>query len=163
MLRKGLASKDVLASGRGAASSVATTAEEAAAAEPTLIDQGIKVEAPKVRGITTAGTEKLLRIPLKVKDRDKLPEKLKASVRWDPIEVSVVPADPEEEVQAEEAAEPDASAEPEAPLSRRPHLRHLPASRARGVRRAGGHTRRRARGIRRAVGRTRGRPGEPGR
>jgi hypothetical protein len=114
VLRKGLASKDVLANGRGGASSVATATEEEAAAEPTLIDQGIKIEAPKVRGITTAGTEKLLRVPLEVKDRDKLPEKLKASVRWDPIEVSVVPADPEEEVQAEEAAEPEASAEPAA-------------------------------------------------
>ena len=86
-LRKGLASKDVLASGNGSgAPSVANPAEEAAAAEPTLIDQGIKVEAPKVRGMTTAGAEKLLRIPLEVKDRDKLPKKLKASVRWDPIE-----------------------------------------------------------------------------
>ena len=105
VLRKGLASKDVLASGRGAASTAANQAEDEAAAEPTLIDQGIKVEAPKVRGMTTAGTEKLLRIPLEVKDRDKLPKKLKASVRWDPIDVSVVPADPEEEVQAEEASE----------------------------------------------------------
>ena len=93
VLRKGLASKDVVAGGRGAAaaSSVATPGEEAAPAEPTLIDQGIKIAAPKVRGMTTAGTEKLLRVPLKVKDRDKLPEKLKASVRWDPIDVSVVP------------------------------------------------------------------------
>ena len=120
VLRKGLASKDVLANGRGAAngrgggSSVVSAAEEEAAAEPTLIDQGIKLAAPKVRGITTAGTEKLLRVPLKVKDRDKLPEKLKASVRWDPIDVSVVPADPEAEVQAEEAAAPEASAEPAA-------------------------------------------------
>ncbi len=116
VLRKGLASRDVVAGGRGAAaaSSVATPGEEAAPVEPTLIDQGIKIAAPKVRGMTTAGTEKLLRVPLKVKDRDKLPEKLKASVRWDPIDVSVVPADPEEEVQAEEAAEPEASAEPDA-------------------------------------------------
>ena len=50
--------------------------------------------------MTTAGSEKLLRIPLEVKDRDKLPKKLKASVRWDPIDVSVVPADPENEVAA---------------------------------------------------------------
>ena len=114
VLRKGLASRDVLASGRGAASTVATPAEEAEAAEPTLIGQGIKVKAPKVRGMTTAASEQLLRIPLKVKDRDKLPEKLKASVRWDPIDVSVVPADPEEEVADEETAEPEASAEPEA-------------------------------------------------
>ena len=114
VLRKGLASRDVLASGRGAASSVAAQTEEEAAAEPTLIDQGIKVKAPKVRGITTAGAEKLLRIPLEVKDRDKLPEKLKASVRWDPIDVSVVPPDPAEEVQAEAAAEPEASPEPAA-------------------------------------------------
>ena len=157
VLRKGLASRDVLANGRGAASSVGSTADEGAAAEPTLIDQGIKVKAPKVRGITTAGTEKLLRIPLKVKDRDKLPEKLKASVRWDPIDVSVVPAEPEEEVQAEEAAEPEASAEPEATPG------GISRSRARGVRRAGGHTGRRAGGIRRAVSRTRGCPGEHGR
>ena len=102
------------ANGGGAASSVANAAGEAAAAEPTLIGQGIKVSAPKVRGMTTAGAEKLLRIPLEVKDRDKLPKKLKASVRWDPIDVSVVPVDPEAEVQAEEAAEPEASAEPAA-------------------------------------------------
>ena len=119
VLRKGLASRDVLANGRGAAngggaSSVANAADEAAAAEPTLIGRGIKVEAPKVRGMTTAGTEQLLRIPLEVKDRDKLPKKLKASVRWDPIDVSVVPTDPEAEVQAEEAAAPEASAEPAA-------------------------------------------------
>jgi hypothetical protein len=114
VLREGLASKDVLAHARGASSSVATPAEEAVPAEPTLIDEGIKLKAPKVRGITTAATEKLLRIPIEVKDRDKLPEKLKASVRWDPIDVSVVPADPENEVHVEEAAEPEASAEPEA-------------------------------------------------
>ena len=140
VLRKGLASKDVLANGRGAAnggggaSSVANAADEAAAAEPTLIDQGIKVEAPKVRGMTTAGTEKLLRIPLEVKDRDKLPKKLKASVRWDPIDVSVVPADPEAGGPGRERPQ-----RPKRRLSRRPHRRHL-RSRARGVRRSGGRT-----------------------
>ena len=166
VLRKGLASKDVLANGRGAAngrggaSSVANPAEEEAAAEPTLIDQGIKLEAPKVRGITTAGTEKLLRVPIEVKDRDKLPEKLKASVRWDPIDVSIVPADPDEEVQAEEAAAPEASAEPEATPAEEP------AACRRGVRRSGGHTGRGAGGIRRGVRRSGGHAGgcagEPG-
>lgn len=115
VLRKGLASKDVLAHGQGQAGS-APAQSESAVVEPTLVGQGIKVEAPKVRGMTTAGAERLLRVPLEAKDRDKLPEKLKASVRWDPIEVTVVPADPENEVAAEEgeAAEPEASAEPEA-------------------------------------------------
>ena len=116
VLRKGLASKDVLAHGRGQAGSATAQSEETQAVEPTLVDQGIKIKAPKVRGMTTAGAERLLRVPLEAKDRDKLPETLKASVRWDPIDVSVVPADPENEVaaEAEEAAEPEASAEPEA-------------------------------------------------
>ena len=117
VLRAGLASKDILAHGRGRSGSTPSeTGTETAVVEPTLVGQGISVEAPKVRGMTTAGAERLLRIPLEVKNRDKLPEKLKASVRWDPIEVSVVPADPENEVAAdeEEVAEAEASAEPEA-------------------------------------------------
>jgi hypothetical protein len=121
VLREGLASKDVLANARGRSSAApGQTAEvEAAALEPTLVGQGISLEAPKVRGMTTAAAERLLRIPIKVKDRDKLPEKLKASVRWDPIEVTVVPADPQDEAAADEEeaapeASPEASAEAEA-------------------------------------------------
>jgi len=121
VLRDGLASKDVLAHARGRSSAApGQTAEaETEAVEPTLVGQGISVEAPKVRGMTTAGAERLVRLPLEVKDRDKLPEKLKASVRWDPIDVAVVPADPANEVAADEEeaapeASPEASAEPEA-------------------------------------------------
>jgi hypothetical protein len=117
VLRQGLASRDVLANARGNAGSAPAQTSESEAIEPTLIGQGIKLDTPKFRGgMTTAGEKRLLRIPLEVKDRDKLPEKLKASVRWDPIEVSVVPAEPENEVAAEEAdaTEPEAAAEPEA-------------------------------------------------
>jgi hypothetical protein len=116
VLRQGLASKDVLANARGNAGSAPAQTSESEVLEPTLIGQGITLETPKFRGgMTTAGEKRLLRIPLEVKDRDKLPQKLKASVRWDPIEVSVVPAEPENEVAAEEAeaTEPEASAEPE--------------------------------------------------
>ncbi len=108
VLREGLASRDVLAGGRGNAAAFAVAQPDPPAA-PTLAGAGITVDAPLVRGLTSAGVERNVRLPMKIKDRAKLPDDLQASVRWDPIDVSVVPTDPTNEVEAEAEAE----AEPE--------------------------------------------------
>jgi hypothetical protein len=111
VLKAGLASRDVLASGQGRAAPAAEP--PAAPVEPSLARIGISMEAPRVRGLTSAGVETAFRIPFTITDRKKLPEGVQASIRWDPIEVSIVPADPATEVDPAPSAEPAASPAPE--------------------------------------------------
>ena len=108
VLRAGLAARDVLAGGQGSLSARGTTVSEPD--EPSLIGTGITVNEPTV-GFTTAGTTVSLRLPYRIKDRDKLPKKIQASVRWDPIDVRPVALDPAAE-QPPAEPEPSASAAP---------------------------------------------------
>lgn len=113
VLREGLAAADVLAGARGSATSPGSTETEAEV--PTLIGTGIKISDPTVR-FTTAGTTVSLRLPYAIKDRDRLPKGIQASVRWDPIDVTPVALDPANE---DPPAEPvaSASAEPAEPTA----------------------------------------------
>ena len=108
VLREGLAARDVLAGGQGSLSARGTIGSEPD--EPSLIGTGIAVNEPTV-GFTTAGTTVSLRLPYTIKDRDKLPKKIQASVRWDPIDVRPVALDPAAE-QPPAEPEPSASAAP---------------------------------------------------
>lgn len=116
VLRDGLASKDVLAGGRGNAAAASVPTEPQAPAAPTLAAAGVTLDTPIFRGgITSSGAERNIRIPFGKNDRDKFPDKIQASVRWDPIDVAVVPADPANEItEPEPEATPDPSAEPAA-------------------------------------------------
>ena len=84
VLKKGLASADVLRSGRGR-SGAASTVVPAAALVPSLIGTGLTLKTPLLRS-TTAGRTLWYRIPYAMADRDRLPEGIEASVRWDPLD-----------------------------------------------------------------------------
>jgi len=108
VLRAGLASKDVLASARGNPAAAGVVPD--GPSEPSLVATGITVDAPKVGGLPSAGSRTAIRLPFEVADRDNLPDRLLASVRWDPIEVSPIPTDPATEVDA--APAPSQPADP---------------------------------------------------
>ena len=100
VLKKGLASDDVLQNARGSS----TTAAAAAAAPldpadlvPSLRDTGMDLGTPAIQGSTAANGKINYKIPFKIADRDRLPDKLKASARWDLIEPVAVEPDTEEE------------------------------------------------------------------
>ena len=91
VLKKGLASADVLRNARGSAlgAAAAQTPVDAAALVPTLAGSGIEIGVPSFQGSTAAGGRINYRIPFKIDDRDELPKKLQASARWDLIEATV--------------------------------------------------------------------------
>jgi hypothetical protein len=108
VLREGLASKDVLAGGRGnAAASIVTQPDVPAA--PSLAGSGITVGAAQITGVPSARGQRTIKLPFKIDDPSRLPAEVRASVRWDPIDVAVAPLDPASEV-VEEAVEPEAPA-----------------------------------------------------
>ena len=97
VMRAGLAPKDVLAGAAGSASD-ASALLAAGPVEPTLTGLGMTLGTPGFASLPAAGSKSTIQVPFKVKDRKNLPKGLEASVRWDPIDVSVVPADPATEV-----------------------------------------------------------------
>jgi hypothetical protein len=105
VMKAGLAPADVLAGASGSAASAAPGALPAAL-QPTLAGTGIVLGAPDIIKLPTAGSTVTLDLPFRIKDRKALPKGLQASVRWDPIDVSIVPADPGTEVGAAGAATP---------------------------------------------------------
>ena len=84
VLKKGLASADVLRTARGR-TSAAGTAVNAAALVPSLIGTGLTLKTPVLRS-TAAGRTLWYRIPYAIRDRDRLPDGIEASVRWDPLD-----------------------------------------------------------------------------
>jgi len=106
VIRKGLASRDVLAGGRGSGSTAAVEPDF-----PSLASTGIALGEPAFRGLTTAGAETALALPYRIKNRKRLPESIQASVRWDPIDVAPVPLDPASEEPTPDP-EPGDAAEP---------------------------------------------------
>ncbi|HSK52380.1 MAG TPA: hypothetical protein VLA44_06450 [Clostridia bacterium] len=106
VLKAGLAARDVLASGRGnPAATRADPAEPPEPTEPSLVGTA-KLSAPDVRGLTRANGGTGFRIAFTAAAGATLPETVKASVRWDPLDVPVAPAEPASEVAAEPSAEP---------------------------------------------------------
>jgi hypothetical protein len=107
VMKSGLAPRDVLAGAAGSASANgAGDADALLPPEPTLIGTGLALSAPSFAAVPTAGSKTTIKLPFSIKDRKQLPKKLQASVRWDPIDVSVVPTDPANEVAAGAAAAP---------------------------------------------------------
>ena len=105
VLREGLASRDVLAGGRGNAGASIVTEPDVPAA-PSLAGSGIKVGATQITGVPSAGGQRTIKVPFEIADPSRLPDTVRASVRWDPIDVAVAPLDPDSEV-VEEAVEPE--------------------------------------------------------
>jgi hypothetical protein len=99
VMKTGLASRDVLAGAAGSASSAAGSGIEAfIPLEPTLIGTKLKLGTPDIKRLPSAGTKGHVDVAFKIKDRKALPKGVQASVRWDPIDVAVAPADPANEV-----------------------------------------------------------------
>ncbi len=84
VLKRGLASKDVLRHAQGRVGG-ARSVQPAVELEPSIARAGLAMKTPLLRS-TIAGGNIWYRIPYKIKDRDRLPEGLQASVRWDPLD-----------------------------------------------------------------------------
>ncbi len=119
VMRTGLASADVLAGAAGSAHRSPGSAT--IALQPSLASSGIRLGTPAFRDLPAAGTGARLDVPFKIKDRTAIPNGVQASVRWDPIDVQVVPVEPAAEVAPEPipseapaaSADPDPSAVPD--------------------------------------------------
>jgi hypothetical protein len=94
VLKKGLASDDVLRNARGRAMGSAPTSDPESLV-PSLAGTGLALRTPTLRS-SLAGRPLWYRIPYKVPDRDRLPDGMQASVRWDPLDpAAAAPTDPE--------------------------------------------------------------------
>ena len=102
VMKTGLASRDVLAGAAGSARPQLRGAEFEALIplEPTLIGTKLVLGTPDIKRLPSAGTTGHVDLAFKIKDRKALPTGVQASVRWDPIDVAVAPADPANEVDA---------------------------------------------------------------
>jgi hypothetical protein len=97
VMRAGLAPRDVLAGAAGS-SSDASALLASGPVEPSLTGLGMTLGTPTFASLPSAGSKRAIQLPFTIKDRKGLPKGLQASVRWDPIDVSVVPADAATEV-----------------------------------------------------------------
>lgn len=119
VLRAGLASADVL---RGARGSAAGSQGDAAPSIPTLLDTGLAIGEPTIRGSSLAGTTTRLRIGYDVAEGSSLPDGLTASVRWTLLDAAAVaPAEPTPPEPAAESEQPTVS-DPVAPTPPAPSL-----------------------------------------
>ncbi len=101
VMKTGLASRDVLAGAAGSPNGGSGFGIESfLPLEPTLIGTKIVLSTPDIKRLPSAGTTGHVDVAFKIKDRKALPTGLQASVRWDPIDVAVAPADPANEVGA---------------------------------------------------------------
>jgi hypothetical protein len=95
VLKRGLAAKDVLSHARGRAAGNRATVDPVSLV-PTLAGAGLTIKTPTLRS-TVAGGTLWYRIPYAIQSRDKLPDAIQASVRWDPLDPAAPAAatDPE--------------------------------------------------------------------
>jgi hypothetical protein len=84
VLKEGLASRDVLRNGHG--SQHRSDPVDPDLLVPSLTARGVALAAPAITGAVTAGGRAFYRIPFTVSDRDRLPARIQASVRWDPLD-----------------------------------------------------------------------------
>ena len=84
VLKRGLASKDVLSHARGRAAGSRPTVDPASLV-PSLSGTGLTIKMPTLRS-TVAGATLWYRIPYAIRSRNKLPDDIQASVRWDPLD-----------------------------------------------------------------------------
>ncbi len=125
VLREGLASADVLAGARGSANRGSATggSPPIVPGPPNLLATGIGLSTPTIHGSTTATGTATLLIPFRIADRNQLPASIEASVRWDPLDVTLAPTDPATETPAQSVApveSPTPSASPSAEPSATP-------------------------------------------
>ena len=115
VMKAGLAPRDVLAGAAGSALGAGSGlgGSSALALEPTLAGTGIKLSTPDIASLPSAGSASRVNVPFTAKDRKALPKNLQASVRWDPIDVPLVPVGPTAETGA--TATDAANAGPESP------------------------------------------------
>ncbi len=120
VLKAGLASADVQ---RGARGSSTAPAPQSADSElvPSLLDAGIEVQEPFLTEAATAGSTFRYKFRYTADERDRLPKKLEASVRWDPLDpvasdpaAEVTTGEPEATEEPAPTPEPEPTAEPEA-------------------------------------------------
>lgn len=90
VLKEGLASTDVRAAAQGRARPIGSTIDPRPIA-PSLAATGITLKTPMLLR-TWAGRPLWYRIPYAIEDRDRLPEGIQASVRWDPLDPPPTPA-----------------------------------------------------------------------
>jgi hypothetical protein len=102
VLKRGLASNDVLRNARGSLARIGSPSVDADELVPTLARTGLALKTPSLRR-NTAGRPAWYRIPYAVADRDQLPEDLQASVRWDPLD----PVAPDPNASTDPEAAPD--------------------------------------------------------
>ena len=115
VMKTGLASRDVLAGAAGSphdgnATTSSAGLESLIPLAPTLIGTKLVLSTPDIKRLPSAGTKGHVDVAFKIKDRKALPTGLQASVRWDPIDVAVAPADPANEVGATSDGAPAAPA-----------------------------------------------------
>jgi hypothetical protein len=85
VLKRGLASNDVLQNARGTTARIGSPVVDPEELVPTLAQTGLALKTPSLRR-NAAGRPLWYRIPYSVADRDQLPEQIQASVRWDPLD-----------------------------------------------------------------------------
>ena len=93
VLKEGLASGDVTAGARGSANITRNGTTGGFSNDPglpTLATSGIRVGEPAITGATSVGRQASLKLPFQIRNRNRLPKELEASVRWDPVEVAPV-------------------------------------------------------------------------
>ncbi len=113
VMRTGLASRDVLAGAAGSPSAAtAGEPEPLLPVEPTLVGTGLTLGEPGFAALPAAGTTGSVVLPIKIKDRKRLPEGVQASVRWDPIDVTIAPVEPATEVTETTPEDPAPDPEP---------------------------------------------------
>lgn len=84
VLKAGLASADVLRSGRGKPRGAAPIEREPVV--PSLASRGVSLGTPAINGPTAAGGRFSYRVAFKIADRENMPTSVQASVRWDPLD-----------------------------------------------------------------------------
>ena len=96
VLKEGLASRDVLRDARGRAGGSGANPTVPAVVIPSLVATGIQLKAPVMQTAPLAGGTFWYRLPFAIADRTRLPDKVEASVRWDPLDVvpTTAPAAP---------------------------------------------------------------------
>lgn len=94
VLKEGLASRDVLRAARGRAGAGDANGVIPAVMIPSLVGTGIQLKSPVMQTAPAAGGTFWYRLPFAIADRTQLPDKVEASVRWDPLDVAAAPAPP---------------------------------------------------------------------
>ena len=89
VLKEGLASADVRAAAQGRARPIGSSVDPRPVV-PSLAATGLVLKTPTLRA-TNAGRPLWYRIPYAIDDRDRLPQGIQASVRWDPLDAQAAP------------------------------------------------------------------------